>query len=94
VSAVRTHRFQDVLVRTRFGEHRVLFLPGVPDLVRESESVLSGYFSLACSAPHLFPDGGKAFAEEVRTLLAARSPQGLFWDWPGDTEVVLRRQRP
>ena len=89
VSAPRKHRFQDVLVRTRFGEPRVLFVPGVPDLVRDSESVLSGYFSLASSAPHLFPDGGKAFAEDVRSLLADRSPQGLFWDWPGDTEVVL-----
>jgi SAM-dependent methyltransferase len=92
VSAPRKHRFRDVLVRTRFGEPRVLFLPGVPDLVRDSESVLSGYFSLASSAPHLFPDGGKAFALDVRALLADRSPQGLFWDWPGDTEVVLARK--
>jgi SAM-dependent methyltransferase len=89
VSAPRQHRFQDVLAKTRYGEPRVLFLPGVPDLVRESESVLSGYFSLSSSAPHLFPDGGRAFAQDVRALLADRSHQGLFWDWPGDTEVVL-----
>jgi hypothetical protein len=25
----------------------------------------------------------------VKRLLAARSPNGLFWDWPGDTEIVL-----
>jgi SAM-dependent methyltransferase len=90
----RAHRFQDVLVRTRFGEPRVLFLPGVPDLVRDSESVLSGYFSLASSAPHLFPDVGKAFAQDVRALLTDRSPEGLFWDWPGDTEVVLAHSDP
>ena len=90
----RTHRFEDVLVRTRFGEPRVLFLPGIPDLVRDSESVLSGYLSLASSAPHLFPDGGTAFAEEVRGLLAQRSLQGVFWDWPGDTEVVLAWKPP
>jgi hypothetical protein len=42
----------------------VLFLPGVPDLVRDIESVLSGYFSFATAAPHLFPDGGTAFAED------------------------------
>ena len=29
------------------------------------------------------------FAREVRELLASRSPEGVFWDWPGDTEVVL-----
>jgi uncharacterized protein YigA (DUF484 family) len=26
---------------------------------------------------------------KARVLLASRSPEGLFWDWPGDTEVVL-----
>ena len=94
VSPPRTHRFEDVLVRTRFGEPQVQFLAGIPDLVRDSESVLSGYFSFAPSAPHLFPDGGEAFARDVRALLADRSPQGAFWDWPGDTEVVLARKDP
>jgi SAM-dependent methyltransferase len=89
VRAQRAHRFQDVLVRTRFGEPRVLFVPGIPDLVRDSESVLAGYFSLSSSAPHLFPDGGEAFARDVRALLKDRSPEGQFWDWPGDTEIVL-----
>ena len=22
-----------------------------------------------------------------------RSPEGVFWDWPGDTEIVLARKR-
>ncbi len=92
--APRTHRFQDVLARTRFGVPRALFLPGIPDLVRETESVLAGYFSTAFSAPHLYPDGGKRFASEVRELLANHSPTGRFWDWPGDTELVLARREP
>ena len=90
---VRNHRFEDVLVRTRFGEPRSIFVPGIPDLVRDSESVLSGYFSMSSSAPHLFGDRADEFAAEVRELLAARSPEGVFWDWPGDTEVVLARKR-
>jgi SAM-dependent methyltransferase len=89
VSQVRTHRFEDVLVRTRFGAPRSIFVPGIPDLVRDSESVLSGYFSMSSSAPHLYGERVEDFAGEVRELLAARSPEGLFWDWPGDTEVVL-----
>lgn len=80
------------MVGTRFREPRVLLLAGIPDLVRDSESVLSGYFSLSSSAPHLFPDGGRAFAQDVRALLADLSPRGLFWDWPSDTEVVLARK--
>jgi SAM-dependent methyltransferase len=91
-AAVRTHRFEDVLARTRFGAPRTIFLAGIPDLLRDSESVVSLYFSLASSAPHLFGDRVEDFAGEVRELLASRSPGGVFWDWPGDTEVVLARK--
>jgi ubiquinone/menaquinone biosynthesis C-methylase UbiE len=59
---------------------------------RDSESVLSGYFSMSSSAPHLFGDRVEDFADEVRELLASRSMDGVFWDWPGDTEVVLARR--
>jgi len=93
VSLVRNHRFEDVLVRTRFGAPESIFVPGIPDLLRDSESVLSGYFSMSSSAPHLFGDRAEDFAGEVRELLASRSPEGMFWDWPGDTEVVLARVR-
>ena len=89
---VRNHRFEDILVRTRFGAPRSIFAPGIPDLLRDSESVLSGYFSMSSSAPHLYGDRVDDFAAEVRELLAARSPDGLFWDWPGDTEIVLARK--
>jgi SAM-dependent methyltransferase len=92
IAPVRTHRFEDVLVRTRFGMPRVIFAPGIPDLVRTSESVLSGYFSMSSSAPHLFGDRVEDFAADVRELLASRSGEGIFWDWPGDTEVVLSRR--
>jgi SAM-dependent methyltransferase len=89
---VRNHRFEDVLVKTRFGAPQSIFIPGIPDLVRDSESVLSGYFSMTYAAPHLFGDRIDAFASEVRELLASRSPDGTFWDWPGDTEVILARK--
>jgi hypothetical protein len=78
--------------RTRFGVPRQFFVPGIPDLLRDSESVLSGYFSLASAAPHLFGDRVDDFAREVRELLARRSADGIFWDWPGDTEVVMGRK--
>jgi SAM-dependent methyltransferase len=88
----RTHRFEDVLVQTRFGVPQRFFVPGIPDLLRDTESVVSGYFSLSSAAPHLFGDRLDEFAAEVRALLAGRSAAGLFWDWPGDTEVVLARK--
>jgi SAM-dependent methyltransferase len=92
IAPVRTHRFEDVLLRTRFGTPRAIFAPGIPDLVRDSESVLSGYFSMSSSAPHLFGDRVEDFAGEVRELLRSRSPEGIFWDWPGDSEVILARK--
>jgi hypothetical protein len=61
-------------------------------LLRDSESVLSGYFSMSSSAPHLFGNHVEDFAAEVRQLLTTRSPDGIFWDWPGDTEVVLAQK--
>jgi hypothetical protein len=92
IALVRAHRFEDVLARTRFGAPRAIFAPGIPDLLRDSESVLSGYFSLSSSTPHLFGDRVEDFASEVRALLRSRSPEGSFWDWPGDTEVILTRK--
>jgi len=92
IAPVRTHRFEDVLVRTRFGAPRAIFAPGIPDLLRDRESVLSGYFSMSSSAPHLFGDRVDEFARDVRQLLASRSPDGIFWDWPGDTQVILARK--
>ncbi len=89
---VQTQSAEDAIARTRFGVPRVIFAPGIPDLVRDSESVLSGYFSMSWSAPHLFGDRVEAFATEVRGLLRARSPEGVFWDWPGDTKVILARR--
>jgi SAM-dependent methyltransferase len=85
----RDHTFEDILVRTRFGEPITLWAAGIPDLVRDTESVLSGYFSMTTSAPHLFGDRIDEFASEARALLRRRSPKGRFWDWPGDTAIVL-----
>ncbi len=92
IAPVRTRRVGDALARTQFGTPRVIFAPGTPDLVRDSESVLSGYFSMSYSTPHLFGDRVEAFTSEVRELLRTRSPEGVFWDWPGDTEVMLARK--
>ena len=81
-----------MLARTRFGVPQQLFVPGIPDLLRDSESVLSGYLSLSSSAPHLFGERLDDFAGEVRALLASRCADGIFWDWPGDTEVIMARK--
>jgi hypothetical protein len=40
----------------------------------------------------MFGDRLDDSADEVRALLASRSPDGIFWDWPGDTEVIMARK--
>jgi len=89
---VQALSLQDALASTRFGAPRVIFAPGIPDHVQDIEGVLSNYFSMSYAAPHLFGDRVEEFAGDMRELLRERSPEGVFWDWPGDTEVMLVRK--
>jgi SAM-dependent methyltransferase len=82
-------RMENALARTRFGGARIVFAPGRTDLVRDVDSVVSNYFSMTYSAPHLYGDRRAVFEADLRALLLAHSPEGLFWDWPGDTELVI-----
>ena len=85
-------RYEDALGRTRFGRAENVFIPGRDDIVRDIENVLAGYYSMSFANPSLFGDKRAAYEAEVRALLASRSENGLFWDWPGDTELVLARK--
>jgi SAM-dependent methyltransferase len=82
-------RFEDALARTRFGTPTQVFAPGRADIVQDAGGVLANYLSTSFAAPHLFGDRLELFEDEVRRMLAGRSPSGLFWDWPGDTEIVI-----
>jgi len=82
-------RWQDALGRTRFGRGRQLFAPGRSDIVKDIDGVLANYLSMSFAAPHLFGDRLERFEAEVRQTLVERSPSGLFWDWPGDTDIVI-----
>jgi SAM-dependent methyltransferase len=85
-------RYEDALARTRFGVPQVHFAPGRPDLIQNVDGVLSNYHSMSFCAPHLFGDRLDDFDHEVRAALTARSERGLFWDWPGDTEILIARK--
>jgi SAM-dependent methyltransferase len=82
-------RHEQFLTRSRFGTPRQLYVPGRPDIVRTIDEVLANYFSMSYAAPHLFGDKRAEFEAEVRAELVQHSPSGLFWDWPGDTGIVL-----
>lgn len=83
---------EDLLARTRFGAAHYLFCPGRNDIVQDIDGVLANYFSMSFAAPRLFGDQLAGFEKDVRATLTASSPSGLFWDWPGDTAVLLARK--
>jgi SAM-dependent methyltransferase len=89
VASYDTERFEETLVRTRFGRPRVVHAPGRPDIVRDVDGVVAGCLSMSFAAPPLFGARLEDFVAELRALLAKESPTGLFWDWPGDTEILI-----
>jgi SAM-dependent methyltransferase len=86
-------RYEDALARTRFGSPRIVFAPGRPDVVRDVDGVVAGFFSMSWAAPHLFGERRAQFEAELRALLFDHSPEGLFWDWPGDTEILIAEKQ-
>jgi len=87
-------RHEAVLARTRFGAPHRIYVAGRADIVQDIDTVLANYYSTSFAAPHLFGDQRAAFEADVRAELTARSPSGRFWDWPGDTEIILARASP
>jgi SAM-dependent methyltransferase len=87
--AIPPERHEQVLARTRLGRPRRVIVEGRADLVRDTDSVVAGYYSNSFSAPHLFGERLAAFDADLRALLAAHAPAGRFRDWPGDTELLI-----
>ena len=92
-SSYDTERFEQTLLRTRFGKPRVAFAPGRRDLIRDPDSVIANYLSMSFAAPPLFGARLPQFVADLRALLAHHSPIGRFWDWPGDTELIIATRR-
>jgi precorrin-6B methylase 2 len=82
-------RFAVTLSQSRFGGSRTVFAPGRPDLIRDIDTVVANYFSMSYAAPRLFGDRRADYEADLRRLLHEHSSTGLFWDWPGDTELVI-----
>jgi SAM-dependent methyltransferase len=82
-------RYEDALARTPFGAARTVFAPGQEDLTRDVDGVISGYLSMSFAAPHRFGARLDDFVADARSLLAPLTPTGRFWDWPGDTAIVI-----
>lgn len=89
VADYSVERFEQTLQRTSFGSPRIVFAPGRSDIVRDVDGVIAGCLSMSYAAPHLFGPRLDEFVAALRELLERRSPTGRFWDWPGDTEIII-----
>ncbi len=85
--------YADTLTRVGFVVAEPIYAQGRDDIVRDTDGVLANYLSTSFAAPHLFGDQLDAFEADLRAELAAQSPSGLFWDWPGDTVILIGRKR-
>jgi len=82
-------RFEGTLARSAFGASRTVFAPGRPDIVRDVDGVIAGCLSMSYAAPHLFGPRLDEFVAALRQLLERHSSTGRFWDWPGDTQILI-----
>jgi hypothetical protein len=84
--------YSELLARTRFEPAERIVLPGRRDLVRSIDDVIDNYLSTSFAAPDLFGARLEAFRHELAAELALRTATGRFWEWPGDTEVLVARK--
>jgi SAM-dependent methyltransferase len=85
-------RYEVTLARTRFGPPVTVHAPAREDLTRDIGGVISGYLSTSFAAPHLFGDRLEQFVDDARRLMEGRTTSGRFWDWPGDTAMIIGRK--
>lgn len=92
VADYSVERFEHTLARSSFGTSRTVYAPGRADIVRGidgTDGVIAGCLSMSYAAPHLFGARLPGFLAELRALLERNAPDGRFWDWPGDTEILI-----
>ena len=88
-----TEPYADLLRRHGFVDVAILLLPGRTDLIVDSEQVIDNVLSTSFAAPDRYGDALPRFRADMHALLAERSPDGRFLEWPGDTEVIVGLSR-
>lgn len=86
-------RHDELLARTRFGQPERLVLPGRTDLVRTVDEVIDTYLGTSFAAPDRFGERLAEFRADLAEELRRHTGTGRFWQWPGDTEVLIARKK-
>ncbi len=81
----------DVLRRAGFPEPEVFVVPGGEIVTRTIDDLVAAQFSNSSSAPHLFGERLAQFEAELRRMLEAASPSGLFAQQTDDASLRIWR---
>ncbi|MEX2229569.1 MAG: class I SAM-dependent methyltransferase [Dehalococcoidia bacterium] len=81
-----------VLRAASFQPPQTVRVDGGQPLERTADDVVANVFSSSSTAPHLFGDRLDTFERELRGVLAAAAPDGLFSERVGDLELVFYRR--
>ena len=88
---------------TAAGEEEIVSAAGFADPIRvqvprgeiftrSTNEIVASVYSLSYAAPHLFADQSESFEADLRDLLAAASPTGVFRERARDIELVIWRK--
>jgi SAM-dependent methyltransferase len=81
----------DVLAGAGFAEPQYIFVPAGELGTRSIDDLVAATLSNSASAPHLFGDRLADFEADLRRLLGALSPAGLFSERVPDAELQIWR---
>jgi SAM-dependent methyltransferase len=82
-------REEEVMVAAGYAGPRRLSAGGGEIMPRSADQVVAAVFSLSFAAPHLFGERVGAFEHDLRELLRAAAPDGVFAERTRDVELVI-----
>lgn len=86
-------RHEVLIGRSPFGSCKIVILPGRRDLLRSPEDIVDNMLSTSLAAPERFGNRLADFQFELAARLSSvGGPDGMFWEFPGDTEVLIARR--
>ncbi|GIJ49836.1 methyltransferase [Virgisporangium aliadipatigenens] len=80
---------EEVMRAAGYGGPRRLTVGGDEIMIRTSDQVVAAVHSLSFATPHLFGERRHEFESDLRRLLLAASPEGLFAERTRDVELVV-----
>jgi SAM-dependent methyltransferase len=83
---------EEIMLAAGFASPTRVQVPRGEIFTRSTDDIVASVYSLSYAAPHLFADRRERFEADLRDLLAAASPAGVFREQARDIELVIWRQ--